>query len=393
MIFIRALKGLACMTTLAVLVASCGSDPTISPGGGGTGSQVPSTAVGPITGFGSVIINNVRYDDTNANLRTETGAMLSQSDLRLGMTAEVYGSVNNSTRTGTANNIIVFSEIKGFVESMTASNVVVDGTSVSLVSSTVLADFDTLNVGDFIEVYGAFDDNSQSVIATRIERKSPDGFKLRGVVSDWDPDNELFVLNNRAVGYQGVELPNAFANGVSVRVYANAAPSGTSWSATEIRIAQWLSGSSGDRSEIEGVISAYVSQSDFTLNLRSVDATNAVFVDGNPSDLAISRWVEVYGTLRDGRLIAERVEFEDSPGSSSGSDEFDITAQITDFVSTADFHLRGTRIDASAAQEYRDGTAADLANGVCVRIKGDLGWTNQGTTVVATEVRFEDDCN
>ncbi|MEZ5738630.1 MAG: hypothetical protein R3E68_03630 [Burkholderiaceae bacterium] len=82
----------------AFLLAGCGGgSEVLGPGSGGTGTSVTTTAVGPISGFGSVIVNGVRYDDSLARVSDERGTTLSRSQLRLGMMVQIRGSSNATT--------------------------------------------------------------------------------------------------------------------------------------------------------------------------------------------------------------------------------------------------------------------------------------------------------
>ncbi|MGB7301083.1 MAG: DUF5666 domain-containing protein [Burkholderiaceae bacterium] len=377
-----------------VFITSCGSD-LMTPGGGGTGTQETTLSVGPISGFGSVIINGVRYDDSSATVSTDSGISLLPSDLRLGMMVELRGSANTTTNIGIANSVTVFSEIKGVVESVSVNNIVVNGLTVNLVATTVFDNLSFPVVGDFVEIYGVFDPVNNSISATRIERKSIDNFKLRGVVSAWDSSNTQFVLGATLVDYGGATLPQGFGNGVSVRAYAAAAPSGSVWPVSGVRLIQVSSSSDGDRVEIEGVVDRFTSLSDFSINGLLIDASNAVFEDGSSQDLMAGRWVEAKGNIADGRLVATELEFEDGSGNSSsgGSDDsFEVTGVVENFVGLNSFSVRNTRIDASQSPEFDRGTAADLANGVCVEVKGDPVTDSLGTVIRATEVKFDDDC-
>ena len=75
----RALTGLRALLLVlsaAAALASCGG----GVGSGGTGSF----ASGPITGFGSVIVGGVRFDDSTANVEDGEGGRRSRDELRLG---------------------------------------------------------------------------------------------------------------------------------------------------------------------------------------------------------------------------------------------------------------------------------------------------------------------
>src|SRR5262250_2620470 len=78
-------------------------------GGGGGGSSTPSgttptssattsaavVSTGPITGFGSVILNGIEFETTQAEIRVEDQAVR-EDDLRLGMRVTVEGVRDNN---------------------------------------------------------------------------------------------------------------------------------------------------------------------------------------------------------------------------------------------------------------------------------------------------------
>ena len=72
------------------LLAACG-------GGGSDGSSPPagdtpvSFVEGPITGFGSIIVAGVRYDDSAASVVDDNGGSRDRSALKLGVVVEIEG--------------------------------------------------------------------------------------------------------------------------------------------------------------------------------------------------------------------------------------------------------------------------------------------------------------
>jgi len=375
---------------IVISLFACGGDDIVNPGSGGTGNT-NTTAIGPISGFGSVIVNGIRYDDTAASITDDRGSSVSRESLRLGMMVSVNGVTSSGSLDGTANDIVVFSEIKGFAESVTSNRIVIEGISIDLLTSTVIDGAQPLTLGDYLEVYGVYDQTSNRLIATRVEKKEAEDFKLRGIVSSWDPANSRFTLNNLTVGYGGVVLPDDFAVGFSVRAYADGEPTSGVWSVNEVRIASDRSKLDSGRVEVKGIVTRYVSLSDFTLNDIPVDGANAVIRDGTAADVALGAWIEVDGSIENGRLIASEIEIENESGSGSDS-EFEVKGLISAFVSTADFVVRNTRIDATQSPEIEEGEPSRLANSVCVEIKGVPGSDAGGTIVRATRVKFEDDC-
>ena len=130
------LRGLLAACAVALTVAACGG------GDGGTSARVGTGgtgafSVGAITGFGSVIVNGLRFEDASARVSDEDGPR-SRSDLKLGMVVKVEGSVSTSASpTGTATSIVFDSELLGPVKLGVNRAITVIGQKVALSSATV----------------------------------------------------------------------------------------------------------------------------------------------------------------------------------------------------------------------------------------------------------------
>jgi hypothetical protein len=77
---LRAVRS-GCGLALVIVFAACG-------GGVGTGGTGTYT-YGPITGFGSIIVGGVRFDDSLARVEDDDGTTRSRSELKLGMTVGI----------------------------------------------------------------------------------------------------------------------------------------------------------------------------------------------------------------------------------------------------------------------------------------------------------------
>ena len=81
---------LALMATLAL--AACGGGMQAGVGSGGSGAPV-SVSVGPVTGFGSIIVNGTHYDETTAEVqldeRPDRPTAATIDVIRLGMHIEL----------------------------------------------------------------------------------------------------------------------------------------------------------------------------------------------------------------------------------------------------------------------------------------------------------------
>ncbi len=133
------------------------------------------------------------------------------------------------------------------------------------------------------------------------------------------------------------------------------------------------------QAEIKGVISAFVSLSNFLVAGQKVDASSALIEDGTVASLINGATVEVNGSVVAGVIKATRVELKrttaaPSPSTTpppSGSASFEATGAVSAFVTIASFNVSGVSIDGSAAT-IKDGTVADIQNGATVEVKGTL---------------------
>jgi hypothetical protein len=138
--------------------------------------------------------------------------------------------------------------------------------------------------------------------------------------------------------------------------------------------------------EIEGAISGFVSAARFRVAGQVVDASSARYQNGTAADLADGRLVTVRGLVANDIVAASSVEFH--AGTPPTATTVELEGPITEFVSVADFKVEGQRVDASAAR-FSGGTAASLANGRRVHVKGPLS----GGFVRAETIAVEDDTN
>jgi Domain of unknown function (DUF5666) len=131
------------------------------------------------------------------------------------------------------------------------------------------------------------------------------------------------------------------------------------------------------QAEIKGVISAFVSLSNFLVAGQKVDASSALIEDGTVASLVNGATVEVNGTVVAGVIKATRVELKRTTVAPTptppptGSATFEATGSVSGFLSLSSFKVGGVTIDGSAAT-IKDGTAADIQNGATVEVKGTL---------------------
>ena len=388
-------RRLALLTLLAsagvVVLPSCG-------GGGGGGGAVAgvdtggtgSFSTGRITGFGSVIVNGVRYEDNVARIVDEDGdKVLSTQDLRLGMVVSVRGggitaATAGSLPTATASTITVESQIKGPVESRTAPDtLVVFGQTVKVDAATLFegTSFAAITVGEVLEVSG-FAGAGGVVTASRIEREdAANEFKVRGFVSGLDTAARTFQVGGATFNYAGTaadRLPAApLAQGQFVRVRSGITRNaGGEWPVTRIESRSRIDDC--DESEVEGIL--LQSGAGFSVNGVAVDVSRLP----SGTALPVGLRVEVEGAIVDNVLVARKIELDDGGGDSRVDAQGTVSSVN---LAAGTFVVRGITFHSTPGlTEEKDGTvAANLVNGATVRVRGQL--TGSGN-VEASEIDF-----
>lgn len=378
-------------------------------GGGGDGVAGVSSggtgfSVGPITGMGSIIVNSIRFDDSAASITDDDGNALSRSQLRLGMLARVR-STNTTATTGTATSIIVGGELKGRISSINsaAQTFVVLGQTVHVTGSTLFVDedaplpggfsFSSLTVDTIVEVHGVVDAVANTMQASLIEKENaPKLFRIEGLISNHDATARQFNIGSIRISYATTpadEIRVTPANGALVRVRLTAVlpplPEPAVWEATRIRPPEEVA--DVDEAEVEGIITRFASTADFDVNGLRVNAAGAAFPEGTAGIVLRAR-VEVKGRISGGVLVATRVKLEGE--NDVDNLEFELHGTVSNLGANS-FTLTSSggivvNVTFGASTVFDNGTAAGLANGRQVEVKGTV---SGGTTIAATRIHFE----
>ena len=368
----------------ALLMAGCGG------GGGGTttaGSVAGSSASGAITGFGSIIVNGVRFDDSAASVQDDDGVGMNSGDLKMGMVVRIKGGKKTDDGVSIrakADSIEVHSELQGPVDSIAAglSSIVVLGQTVKISTSTFFDDGLTaaaLKTGDVVEVHGFVDPVAKTFTATRIELK-PEAkvFKLQGEISALNTTAKTFKIGTITINYGTAVVPSSLTlkEGSVVRVRLVTTPVNGIWTARKVQKFE-MEMEDRNEAEVEGIITAFTSTSIFSVNGLPVDASTATF-EGSKTGVVLGARVEVEGSIVKGVLVAKKVELED------GADvlKFELHGTVSSLNTTAKtFVLRGMTVDYSKAT-----FALTLDNGLKIEVKGMLA---PGNIIMATRISKE----
>lgn len=313
----------------SVIVGACGG----SGSGGGDGSLAPppppvggigrlGIALGTISTFGSVVVNGVRYETDSATFLIDDSAG-TESDLKIGQVVLIKGEIDDSLTTGIADEVTFDDNVQGPVDSIDLAlgqlvvlgQLVIVGPDTSFDDSISPASLAGISVGDIVEVSG-FVAADGSILATRIEDK-PAGspFEVHGVVSDLDAANFMFSIAGLVVDFATATLNDfpggQISNGDFVEAKGNSFAANGELVADSVELESvGISGDDGDHVEVEGLITRFVSATDFDVSGIPVTTDGGtVFEGGDVADLGLNVKVEVEGDLdANGIIVADKVD-------------------------------------------------------------------------------------
>lgn len=351
------------------------------PGTGGTGIYTQ----GAISGFGSVIMKGVKFDDAAATVKMDGVSMLS-SDLRLGMVAGITGERSADATVGTAHSIEVWSIAQGVVTNVSVSTSI-SGGEFTVAGMTVQTDLNTVFDG---MANAAFLAKDQRVVVWGLQAGVDDGIVWKASRLALLPitaalpvtalvSTGLVSVHESKPSLNGLQLTGtdvaSLVKDALVRVQGTLSSDGHTLAVSSVKsLAVNAAEQAQTEVEIEGVVTS-VAAPGFTMGGITVDTKNLTVA----AKIAIGNRVEVYGKWVSGVLVAAKVEVEDSAVLQS----VEITANIESYTSVADFELRGQRCDATLAN-FSHGVMADLKNGVRVKVHG----TKNGELLNVTSVEF-----
>ncbi len=388
---------------LAASLIGCGGGGGGQTAGVGVGGTGGSGGTGPITGLGSIIVNDVRFDDSSVIAQDEDNSTASTA---LGVQVEVVGGPTHIDSLGftaaTATTVRVIRAVQGPVQGSVQTTDNVSGTVVVL-GQTVLTDGATLYQGlpqgllslvdgTLVTVYAFYDAHLQRFLATRIEASSAlSAYVVRAQVASVDSAQGSFIVGSLVI--DGSSLASLPSVGQLVRVRLGTAANGQGrWPALSSPSAAPQSWADGTALKVEGLVSDFGSLSNFKVNGQAVNASGQVTVNGNNGNIGgviNGSQVEVEGVVSGGVLVASKLSFKTSGGSSGAQ------AKLIGPISGADtgndrFTLKGLTVTydptPSTGTRFDDGVEADLVNGRQVEAEGTL--STDGSTLTATRIRL-----
>lgn len=392
---------IASSAVMTALVA-CGGGGSSSDGTAPASSR-PVVASGTISGFGSVIVNGIRFDTSVAEIEIQDQRG-TESDLRVGQMVRIEGRLDASGSAGTASRIQRNDVVEGPVQSVdvAAGTLVVLGQTVIVDDNTSFDDrlagrsLAAIALGSAVEVSGLRDAQG-NVRATRIEpQRAGDDFEVLGQVSGHDSANRRFKIQALTVDYRTAQLDDlpggAPADGLLVEVH------GATLDANGVLIATRVEGKrpgvgadDDDEARIAGLITRFVSLTDFDVNGQAVTTSAATrFEGGTAADLVLDARVEVEGAIDAGVLRASKVKFEMRADLrvSATVDSVDAANRSFTVLGILVQTSSSTRVEDKTDAQLRPFTVADLRVGDFVEVRGTTGAT--ANSIVASRVERDD---
>lgn len=389
----RALRAVG--VTLLLAVSGCGGGVET----GGTGPTGSSFVEGPVGGFGSVIVAGIRFDDSSARVEDADGTLRNRSELRLGMRVEIdAGRVvddSDGGRSASANRVRIVAELLAPVTLIDPSGLFIEvlGQVVRVNAATVIdgvvGGLNGLAVGNLVEVHGFVDPAPviDRYVATRIERRSvaAAAYRVRGLVRDLDTTARTLRIGAQLFDLAATGVPAGLGNSQLVRLEVGTSRVSGRWPVTSITAVsrQLLD---RDEAEVEGLVTTFTSTARFEVNGIVIDASRASFVPAS-TGVVLGARVKVRGTAAGGALVASSVALRsDDDAFNEGVDIRDVISAVSSASLT--FAVRGVTVFYGLVppDRFANGTAADLAAGRNVRVRGVL--SADRTRVVATRIEF-----
>jgi hypothetical protein len=319
------------VSLLLLFLAACNSGGSLAGGGiGGTGT----ISVGTITGLGSIFVNGVEFETTQASVDID-GVIADETFLKIGMVVRVNGTVNPDGLTGTAQSVTFNNNMEGPITNMVGNTldvicqpIQVDGQTVydGNIPGNDLAGLTNLWLADpvntVVQVSGLLD-STGTILATHVEyipwKTANNEVEVTGSVSNLA--DQTFEINGSVVNTNGANFEGFGGSGPAENDYVEASGlfvgcgQGTNLFADEVENIQ-AEFMDDDELEIEGHITVLgLNQFTITSPVGVLDVTydnTTLFEDGSTAnDLVIGLKVEIEGRYSGTSIFAAEISIDD----------------------------------------------------------------------------------
>lgn len=390
---------IACAAMASMLLSSCGTDQVAGIEGSGAPVASAVTTTGKITGFGSIIVDDVEYSTSGAQIRVDD-QVSNETELRVGHIVTIKGTVNPDGRSGTATEVTFTSDVRGDVGQVdvAARTFNVLGQTVRVNDDTLFdegtqaQDISQLQAGAKVRVSG-FPNAAGELLASRIDSAgaiTTQEVQVSGRVQALDTGGRSFRVNGLLVDYRSATITGNLIEGstATVRGTSGTGTAAGTLVATQVNVTSRTSAPPpGERAQIEGLISAFQSLTDFTVSGRRVTTNNSTQFTLRGLTLGVDVFVKVRGTFNASQiLVADRVEVQALP---SGMVRGPVTAVAS---ANGTLNVMGAPVQVSSSTSFEDRSSerirqfrlTDIRSGDYVEVRGTVGPSG---TMIATLVQ------
>jgi hypothetical protein len=391
---------LALSAATACVLVACGGDQVAGIQGSGNPVAAGTTAVGPISAFGSIILDGVEYSTSGAQIRID-GEVGSESQLRVGHVVTLKGTVNPDGTTGTATEVSFTGNVRAAVTQvdLAANQFTMLGQTVRVDDSTSFdelidpADLSGLPVGSTVQVSG-FSNADGAILATRVDLASAtSSIQIKGTVQALDATARTFRINSLTVSYSGIAPSGTLANGSIVSAQGSTLSLSGALVATRVDVSAGVGAPPNQRGQLEGLITDFTSNSAFVVEGQPVVTTASTEFELRGGTLGLNVPIKVRGTFdASGTLVATRVEVKQQSSAE--------ILGVLDTVSAASGTLTvlGVPVTTNSFTSFEDKSQlkvrqfklSDLRSGDYVDVRGVQSATGGGLTATSVERRRPD---
>jgi len=388
----------AILVFTVMAIAACnesGGSGFLAGGGiGGTG-----ISVGQISGFGSIIVNDIDFDTRKAEVVVNgnligSGDSVVQNALALGMVVRVEGKfLGNGS--GKADRIVFNENVKGPVSSIETLDaavkiVVILGQNVIIDDRTLFKNTDiaSLTPGDVLQISG-WSDGAGVIQATYAANVgAPDeAVTVKGVVAEVNIPQKNLRINQLSVDFSDAVLQGFPADtpaaGQLVMAQGFLDSNGVLMAA-QVNLEEGLGLGDAEDVEIDGIVTQFSSPEDFVLGTTAVQTDAATAFKGiEPNDIVPGARLLVKGALTKGRLLADEVIAKDKVNLEGTVESVDYVAAEISLLGLNDLVIHvnnSTKIFGNAAG------MSDILKDQHVKILGYVAGKNK---VEAAQVKVE----
>ncbi len=357
------------ISLITLQLTSCGSGEDTA---GIDASGSPIASQGTIDGFGSVIVNGIRFDSSKA-LILVNGQAATEDDLRTGYQVTVTGILHENNA-AIAEKIEFYPELAGEITYIdkNKNQIVVSGRLVQINFRTLFGssiesnNLDGLSIGDKVQISG-HQNTTQLLTATRIDidtELTANLVQLSGEISNLNESLHQFTLADTVINYAGASLINIYGYQLNNRMRVSV--KGIKGSNNEIQAQQiydlnYEVGSDIPHLELEGRITQFTSPTDFEVNgVRCTTNSQTEYEFAAASNLTVDASIEISGTKdSNGVLVADQIQFDNQ-------DENHVEGQVVSihinsgYIPTGSIQIGNVTIKTTSSTRYED--RSDLFN-------------------------------